>query len=154
MVVQDVSQKPVPIQTAMSEPFWSATKDGRLLIQRCSTCRQFWWLPQGACRDCYTETLEWTQVSGRAVVYSYVTMYRSASPAFTAPYTVAVVTLEEGPLFMTTLVGIEPDDVAIGMPVHVAFEDVGPVALPLFGPRKDDLDDQQVSTSAFVGEEA
>jgi uncharacterized protein len=145
------SQKPVPHQTAMSEPFWSATKDERLVIQRCTTCGQFWWLPQGACRDCHTETLEWTEVSGRAEVYSYVTLYQSASPAFTAPYTVAVVTLEEGPRFMTTLADIDPAEVRIGLPVEVSFEDIGPVALPLFGPSRQPGQPTSVQTSDAQG---
>ena len=34
----------------------------------------------------------------------------------------------------TNIVGIDPDDVRIGMPVEVVFEDHAPVFVPLFRP--------------------
>ena len=39
------------------------------------------------------------------------------------PYVVALVTLEEGPSMMTNIVGCAPEQVAIGMPLKVTFED-------------------------------
>jgi len=121
--------------TPLSRPFWDATREARLVIPRCTTCGQFCWLPQLACPRCRTETLEWTDVSGRAEVYSYVTVHTSMTPGIEAPYTVAVVTLEEGPRFFTNIVDVDPAEVRIGMPVRVKFEDAGPVSLPRFAPR-------------------
>jgi uncharacterized OB-fold protein len=47
----------------------------------------------------------------------------------------AIVELAEGPRMMTTLVDVDPERVAIGMPVEVTFRDVSDtVALPLFRP--------------------
>ncbi|HEX3246512.1 MAG TPA: OB-fold domain-containing protein, partial [Chloroflexota bacterium] len=40
------------------------------------------------------------------------------------PYAVAVVELEEGPRLVSNIVGCSPNDVNIGMPVSVVFEDV------------------------------
>jgi uncharacterized OB-fold protein len=134
MATRDMTQQPLPKTTEMSQPFWDATKEGRLSIQRCTTCGAYWWLPELACRDCRTETLEWTDVSGRGEVYSFVVLHQAAVSAFTAPYAVAVITLAEGPRFMADLVDVDPADVTIGMPVQVKFEDVGPVALPHFTP--------------------
>ena len=37
----------------------------------------------------------------------------------------------------TNLVDVEPDDVRIGMPVHVLFEHVDDVWLPLFTPAEE-----------------
>ena len=135
MTEQDPQGRPVPQPTELSMPFWDATKDERLVMQRCSTCGRYCWLPERACPWCRTETLAWTEISGLAEVYSHVTMHVAPTPGFTAPYTVAVVTLDEGPLFFTNIVGIDPADVHIGLPVQVVFEDVGPVRLPLFRPR-------------------
>ena len=51
------------------------------------------------------------------------------------PYVLAVVELEEGPRMMTNVVGCAPDDVRIGMPVVVEYEDVTPeVTLAKFRP--------------------
>jgi hypothetical protein len=90
-----------------------------------------------ACRECLTETLEWTEVSGRGRVYTFVRLHKAAHPAFTAPYTIAVVELEEGPRIFTDLVEVDPKDVHIDMPVEVAFEIVGPVGLYHFRPRSE-----------------
>lgn len=128
--------RPLPHPSELTQPFWDATKEGRMVIQQCSTCKSFVWTPQMACRKCLTPTLEWTEVSGKGTVYTYVVLHKAAHPAFTAPYAIAVVELDEGPKFFTDLVEVNVDDIAIGMPVEVAFEDAGPVALPHFRPRK------------------
>ena len=58
-----------------------------------------------------------------------------ASLADALPYTVAVVELDEGPHLITNLVGCTPEDVRVGMPVEVTFEDIAPEAtLPRFKP--------------------
>jgi uncharacterized OB-fold protein len=67
-------------------------------------------------------------------------------PGFDPPYVVAIVELVEqaGLRLTTNLVGIEPDDVQIGLPVHVSFEhrdDNGyEVWLPLFAPAAPAID--------------
>ncbi|OAI42968.1 hypothetical protein AYO38_11095 [bacterium SCGC AG-212-C10] len=126
----------MPRPTALTQPFWDATKEGRLVMQRCTTCATFVWTPQMACRECLTETLEWTDVTGRGHIYTFVVMHHAAIPAFKAPYTIAVVELEEGPRIFTDIIDIDPDDVKIDMAVEVAFEDAGPVGLYHFRPRK------------------
>ena len=80
--------------------------------------------------------MEWTKVSGRGTIYSYTVVHRAATPAFKAPYTVAIVELAEGPRILTDLIEVNPQDVNIGMEVQVAFEDVGEVALYHFRPRR------------------
>jgi len=55
-------------------------------------------------------------------------------PGQQVPYVLAIVELEEQPgLRLTTrLVGLEPEEVRIGLPVRVRFEQVEDVWLPLF----------------------
>lgn len=89
-----------------------------------------------ACRKCLTETLEWKQVSGQGTIHTFTVMHRAANPAFKAPYTIVVVDLEEGPRILSDLIGIDPKDVRIGMPVEVSFEDAGPVGFYHFRPRR------------------
>jgi uncharacterized OB-fold protein len=52
------------------------------------------------------------------------------------PYVVALVELEEQAdlRVFTNLVGVEPAQVAIGMPVEVRFEDHGEIFVPIFTP--------------------
>jgi uncharacterized OB-fold protein len=64
-------------------------------------------------------------------------MYRPISAAFTAdvPYNVAIVELDEGPRMMTNIVGCNNDELAIGMPVEIVYDDVTDnVTLPRFQP--------------------
>jgi uncharacterized protein len=73
--------------------------------------------------------------SGRGKVLSFTVVRRPVSPAFAQeiPYIVALVTLEEGPQMMTNIVGCAPEDVTIGMPVEVIFEDwTDTISIPKF----------------------
>ena len=128
--------RPLPTRTALTAPFWDATAEGRLVMQRCSTCGEYVWTPQMACRSCLTETLEWTPISGRGEIYTFVVLHRPATPAFTAPYAIVVVEMEEGPRILSDMVDVDPADVHIGMPVEVAFEPAGDVGLYHFRPRQ------------------
>jgi hypothetical protein len=70
-------------------------------------------------------------------VYSFTVIRQNFSRSFRhlIPYVVALVDLDEGPRVMTNLVGIDPDDVRIGMRVRVRSEQVSEEAsVPLFEP--------------------
>jgi uncharacterized OB-fold protein len=80
------------------------------------------------CPHCFSSKTQWKPASGRGTVYSYSTMQR-VDP----PYTLAYVTLDEGPTMMTNLVGAGPW--RIGMRVQLRFvasDDGTPV--PMFAP--------------------
>jgi uncharacterized OB-fold protein len=115
--------------------FWDGVKAHRLLIQRCGGCGTLRHPPRPMCPHCHS--LEWDSIeaSGRGTVYSFVIPRHPPLPWFPEPYVVALVELEEGTRLVTNLVGVDPKDVSIGMPVRVRFEafDDG-LVLPLFAP--------------------
>jgi uncharacterized protein len=115
--------------------FWTSGADGSLRFLRCSGCGYFLHPPTPVCPRCHSRDLVPTVVSGRATVHSY-TVNHQPWDGVGDTYVVALVTLaEQDDLRLTTnLVGIEPAEVHIGMPVEVVFEDHDPVYLPLFGP--------------------
>jgi hypothetical protein len=41
------------------------------------------------------------------------------------PYVVAYIELEEGPRILSNVIGCEPNDVRIGMPVAIVFQETG-----------------------------
>ena len=132
-------EKPVPVPDNVTAPFWEAAKQGRLLIQRCPGCgaRQFY--PQISCRECLSEELEWMEAEGQGTVYSYTIIHRAPNRPFEpdVPYTVALVDLEEGCRMLTNVVDVSPEDVRVGMPVEVLFEEITPeISLPKFRPRR------------------
>ncbi len=118
-------QIPLPQPTALSAPFWEAARQGKLVLQRCGACSAYRWTPQILCVRCQAEDFTWTEVSGKGCVHSHTTVHRAPLPAFNAPYVVATVALDEGPLMLTNIVGCAPDEVQIDMPVEVVFQDVG-----------------------------
>jgi uncharacterized OB-fold protein len=136
MISRGEKTKPLPRPTPLTQPFWDATREGRLIVQRCSTCSTYVWTPQMACRECLTETLEWAPVSGKGKIYTFVVMHHAAIPAFKEPYTLAVIELDEGPRMFADLVDIDPDDVRIDTPVEVQFEFVGDFGLYHFRPQE------------------
>ncbi len=132
-------ERPLPVPSELSAPFWEACRRHELIIQRCQNCNAFRFPPAILCPECLSEAVEWTRVSGRGKIFSFVVFHRVYHPAFQAdlPYTVALVELEEGPRLISNIVGCPPDRVTCDMPVDVVFEDVtGEVTLPKFRPRE------------------
>ncbi len=97
-----------------NEAFIAAAKEGRFVLRWCDNCGKTHWYPRAVCPHCLSANTRWKPASGRGTLYAYSTMQR-ADP----PYTLAYVTLAEGPTMLTNLVGAGP--YRIGMPVQVRF---------------------------------
>lgn len=121
---------PAPPVNAEAEPFYAAGREGRFMLKRCGDCGKPHWYPRAVCPHCFSSNTEWVAASGHGVIYSFSPM-RRVDP----PYTLAYVTLAEGPTLMTNLVDCDVDRLAIGQKVRVVFkpsEDGTPV--PCFAP--------------------
>ena len=88
------------------------------------------------CPRCLGTDLAPEATSGRAVVHTFTVNHQPWFPGLDPPYVVAIVELpeQEGLRLTTNIVGCEPDDVRIGMPVRVTFEHYDDVWLPFFEP--------------------
>ena len=71
------------------------------------------------CPHCGSLDVEVTTLSGRGTVYSYAVLHHPQHPAFEYPVLAALVDLDEGIRIVSNLVGVEPDEIRIGMPVQV-----------------------------------
>ena len=135
-------KKPLPQPSSDSQPFWDATKEHRLLYQRCRACGTRVFYPRDICPgpNCFgVGTLEWVESTGKGWVYAFTISYQPAHPAFAddVPYVLAIIELDEGYRLHRNIVGIPPDHVEIGMRVEVVWDDVTPeVTLPKFQPTK------------------
>lgn len=128
--------KPLPLIDDDSRPFWEAARRHELLIHRCRLCGRHYF-PASYCHHCDADSMEWVRASGRGKVYTFTIYHTAPHPGFKEelPYAVAYVELDEGPLFLTNIVGCRNEDIRVGMPVEVAFEDVTEeVTLPKFRP--------------------
>lgn len=112
---------PMPNSTPLSAPFWEGTRAGELRLQCCDDCGSWRWTPQILCRVCHSPNFTWRATCGHGRLYSFTIVHRPPTPAFSAPYVVAVVELDEGPLMLTNLIDVALEAIAIDMPVKVAF---------------------------------
>ena len=125
---------PVPAINADTEAFWTSGRDGRLLVTRCDACG-FWIHPPGPrCPVCLGDRVTPTAVSGHARIYSFTINRRAWEPGLDVPYVIAIVELDEQPglRLLTNIVCCSVEDVAIDLPVQIAFEERGHAFLPVF----------------------
>ncbi|MGH2829983.1 MAG: Zn-ribbon domain-containing OB-fold protein [Actinomycetota bacterium] len=125
--------RPVPQPDAASAPFWEAAARHELVIQRCGACDAFRHPPRPMCPSCHSMESRFEPSAGRGRVWSWVVAHPPVLPAFQdkAPYTVAVIELDEG----VRMIGNVDGAPAPGMQVEVYFEDVEEgVALPQWKP--------------------
>ena len=127
---------PIPVPTPVTQPFWDATRDHRLMLQRCDKGHTFYYA-RTHCPECLSPETEWVQASGRGKLYSYTVARREQSPEFAndLPYIIAAITLEEGPRMTSLLVEADPGNVQIDGLVEVVWDDVSAeLSLPFFRP--------------------
>jgi uncharacterized OB-fold protein/acyl dehydratase len=114
-------KRPRPAITQDNAFFFEGATQGKLLIQRCASCGRLRHPPRPMCGAC--RSLEWDTVeaSGRGVVYSFVVNHHPQVAAFDYPLVVALVELEEGTRLVSNILGVDPHEVHVGMPVEVEF---------------------------------
>lgn len=129
----------LPAPTTHSTAFWSGGAKGQLLIQRCDDCERLLHPPAAACHRCRSTRVAPALVSGAAVVTAFTVNRHTWFENFPPPYVIAIVELKEDPSvrLTTNIVGCSPDEVAVGMPVSVAFEHWDDVWIPVFEPTAD-----------------
>jgi uncharacterized protein len=124
-----------PAVTDESAPFWEAANDGRLLVERCSSCGAESFPPRGVCRACRSRATSMVEVTGPGVIYSFTVNHQRWLPDLHVPYAVVLVEFpaHRGVRVVGRLRGCEPGEVAIGARVDVGFEPgPGGVAIPSF----------------------
>jgi uncharacterized OB-fold protein len=132
--------RPLREPSAMTAGFWEAAERHQLVVQHCE-CGQFRHYPQPMCPVCLSMTWSWVPVSGRGTVYSFTVSHRAFHPAWRGrvPYAVATVELEEGVRMLADLPDEDTDDVSIGFPVEVFFDDHDGRVLPRFRLTRPDI---------------
>jgi len=91
-----------------------------LVGEVCPHCEAKIFPRRDVCPSCGGEAKTLYTFSGKGEVYSYTTIYEAPSGYDeTAPYTVALVKLVEGPLVTAQLTDLGDQPVEIGMPVEM-----------------------------------
>jgi uncharacterized OB-fold protein len=118
----DPAPKPLPLLDPVSGTYWRAAREGRLLVQECSSCGTRQWYPRALCTVCAAEP-SWIECTGRGTVHTFTVIRQNGMPGFVAelPYVVAMIDLEEGVRVMGNVLDVAVDAVHVGMPVEVVF---------------------------------
>ena len=100
---------------------WRLKKQRYALVgEVCDHCEAKLFPPRDICPECGEEAKTLFQFSGKGEVFSFTTVYDApAGYAEQAPYTLAMVKLDEGPLVTAQLTDLGEHAPAIGMPVEM-----------------------------------
>ena len=107
--------------------FWRNMKSRYNLIgRRCRRCGRVYFPPRNLCPNCRRRSeLEDFKLNGRGEVVSY-TVIHTPPEGFDrqAPYIMALVKLEEGPMVTAQIVDVSLEEVKIGMRVESVFRKI------------------------------
>ncbi len=117
---------PRPSITPDSAFFWEGLNQRRLLIRQCAQCRHLHHPPGPMCPLCHSQEWSALQACGRGTIHSFVIVHQPQLPGFTYPLPVALIDLEEGVRVVSNLSGIGAEQVRIGMPVEIEFNELEP----------------------------
>ena len=119
---------PAPRALPETAAYWQAASAGRLLVKHCSACGEHHHYPRDICPFCLSDATDWRDAAGTGTLYAFSTMGQGE-----AAYTLAYVTLDEGPTLMSNLVDCDPRQAQIGQRVRVVFKPAdGGQAVPMF----------------------
>jgi uncharacterized OB-fold protein len=107
---------------AQDSPFFAGLAKKKLLGSRCPACGYTYATPRGHCMECGEKT-EWFELPLHGRIHTFTTCY-FGSEAFLkeTPFTLVLVEFDGvDTLFMSRLIGVEPEGAQIGMPVHARF---------------------------------
>lgn len=128
-----MSAPSLPVADVVTDPFWEGAAAGKLMIQRCPVTGRHQWYPRAHSIHAPGAVPEWVEASGRGTVFSLSTIARGGLGD--APYSCALILLEEDVLMLSRLEGVTPEEMRVGMPVEVAFGSIaGSPPMPLFRP--------------------
>jgi uncharacterized protein len=122
-----------PVRTLDTAWWFDGCLEHRLLVQRCTTCGVLRHPPKPMCARCRSIRWDTVESTGIGSLYSYVVVHHPKAPGFDYPHLVGLVELKEGTRLVGAVVGIQPTQAKIGMPVGLTWLDVDDtLALPQF----------------------
>lgn len=133
--------RPMPVFPELdTQAYWDATKERKLIYQRCNSCNAVVFTPRRHCTACGGADLKTLESAGEGSVYTYSVVRQNRQPAFAemGAYSVAYIDLDEGFRMLSTVVGVgDPtQEISVGMRVKVDFEaqDSSDYLVPVFRP--------------------
>lgn len=116
---------PRPVPTPITEPFWQALTEHRVVIQRCGACTAWVHYPRIRCPHCGSADLAFAEVGPSGVIHTFTIARQPTAPHFVdeVPQVIAMVELGIGVRVTTTLVDADLDSLHVGQRVEPVFDD-------------------------------
>ncbi|MFQ5780492.1 MAG: Zn-ribbon domain-containing OB-fold protein [Nitrospiria bacterium] len=107
---------------AQDSPFFAGLSEGKLLGSACTKCPARFATPRSHCMTCGAKT-DWIALPHEGKVHTFTTCYFGGEAFLKeTPFTLILVEFKGvDTLFLSRLVGTQPDEVRIGMPVQARF---------------------------------
>ena len=86
---------PYPVADDLTRPFWDAANRHKLIIQHCKNCGEYRHPPREDCPICQSTDVEWSEISGRGTVFTFIIDHRNEVPGFDGNYVFAFIIPEE-----------------------------------------------------------
>ncbi len=96
--------------------FWQGLKEGRIFATKCQECGKLYFPPVADCGKCGSSNLKWKELDGRGELETFTqVVVKPASFSKEPDYIVAIARLKEGVRALAWLIGVEREDVQVGM---------------------------------------
>jgi hypothetical protein len=127
---------PKVLPTPISQPYWDALAQEKLVVQRCDACGSWVFYPRIRCTTCLSKDLNWQEVEPRGILYAFSTAHHPTAPWFAAesPQVIAVVELPNGIRLTTNVITDDAAGLSVGMSLTGVFEHREDVTLLKFRP--------------------
>jgi uncharacterized protein len=127
--------------TEMTQPFWDAALEDRLVAPKCTNCGTFRMPPSPFCFICQTRDVEWVELPGTGTIYTFTVVRHPLHPDLAAicPYVSGVVDLDgtqgAGARMLVNIIDCDPEAVRIGDRVQIVWDHVNDeMTTPRFRP--------------------
>ena len=107
---------------AQDSPFFAGLANKKLLGSHCEVCDVTYATPRSHCMECGDETA-WVELPQEGRVHTYTTCYFGGEAFLDeTPFTLVLVEFDGvDTLFLSRLIGVEAEEVEVGMPIKARF---------------------------------
>ena len=128
-------ERPMPVITRESQPYWDGMREHKLMLQHCASCGKVRHYPRPVCPHCFSMENKWEEAPLTGRIHTWTVCYHPFNFFFKAeaPYIVALIDMDGGVRINAPLRGTPADRLKIGQRARLQFEPVSKdVTLPYF----------------------
>ncbi|MXW50482.1 MAG: Zn-ribbon domain-containing OB-fold protein [Gammaproteobacteria bacterium] len=111
----------VPEYSGFTGTFRQGLEAGKFMTTACASCGALTFPPKQHCPDCWSDDMNWTELSGQGILYARTTIHAAATQfRDEVPFSVGIVDLEEGVRLVAGLID-DPDRIKNGDAIRLVI---------------------------------